>query len=108
MVVVGQGKRQLDRVVEWKPKAFLIILFISLLFIIIIIVIVDIELVFFVLLLNPLLPPGGRLRRCRGTTAVHGLELLHHHQGVHSRRNGAWDLLPTRGSRLRLELHPPL
>ena len=52
MVVVGQGKRQLDRVVEWKPKAFLIILFISLLLFIIIIVIVDIELVFFLLLLT--------------------------------------------------------
>ena len=53
MVVVGQSKRQLDRVVEWKPKAFLIILFISLLLlIIIIIVIVDIELVFFLLLLT--------------------------------------------------------
>jgi len=51
MVVVGQGKRQLDRVVEWKPKAFLIILFISLL-LFIIIVIVDIELVFFLLLLT--------------------------------------------------------
>jgi len=53
VVVVGQGKRQVHRVVEWKPKAFLIILFISLLlFIIIIIVIVDIELVFFLLLLT--------------------------------------------------------
>ena len=52
MVVVGQGKRQLDRVVEWKPKAFLIILFISLLLFIIIVVTVDIELVFFVLLLT--------------------------------------------------------
>ena len=49
MVVVG-GKRQLDRVVEWKPKAFLIILFISLLLFIIIIVIVDIELAFLLLL----------------------------------------------------------
>ena len=52
VVVVGQTKRQLDRVVEWKPKAFLIILFISLLLFIIIIVIVDIELVFFLLLLT--------------------------------------------------------
>lgn len=52
MVVVGLGKRQLDRVVEWKPKAFLIILFISLLLFIIIVVTVDIELVFFVLLLT--------------------------------------------------------
>ena len=51
MVVVGQGKRQVHRVVEWKPKAFLIILFISLL-LFIIIVIVDIELVFFLLLLT--------------------------------------------------------
>ena len=52
VVVGGQGKRQLDRVVEWKPKAFLIILFISLLLFIIIIVIVDIKLVFFLLLLT--------------------------------------------------------
>ena len=52
MVVVGPGKRQLDWVVEWKPKAFLIILFISPLLFIIIIVIVDIELVFFLLLLT--------------------------------------------------------
>ena len=52
VVVVVQGKRQLDRVVEGKPKAFLIILFISLLLFIIIIVIVDIELVFFLLLLT--------------------------------------------------------
>ena len=51
VVVVGQGKRQVHRVVEWKPKAFLIILFISLL-LFIIIVIVDIELVFFLLLLT--------------------------------------------------------
>lgn len=51
VVVVGQTKRQLDRVVEWKPKAFLIILFISLL-LFIIIVIVDIELVFLLLLLT--------------------------------------------------------
>ena len=51
VVVEGQGKRQLDRVVEWKPKSFLIILFISLL-LFIIIVIVDIELVFFLLLLT--------------------------------------------------------
>ena len=52
VVVVGQGKRQVHRVVEWKPKAFLIILFISLLLFIIIIVIVDIELVFLLLLLT--------------------------------------------------------
>ena len=52
MVVVGLGKRQLDRVVEWKPKAFLIILFISFVLFLIIIVIVDIELVFFLLLLT--------------------------------------------------------
>ena len=51
VVVVGQGKRQVHRVVEWKPKAFLIILFISLL-LFIIIVIVDIELVFLLLLLT--------------------------------------------------------
>ena len=43
MVVVGQGKRQLDRVVEWKPKAFLVILFISLLLFIVIIVIVHLS-----------------------------------------------------------------